>query len=78
MKTKHNPKKRQQDWHPALVIAELKIAGTSLSALSVASGYHRTTLRNALYRHYPKAELIIAEKLGLRPQDIWGSRYPNS
>lgn len=74
MNTNRRQKKRQ-DWHPALISARLKMIGSNLSALSKENGYHRTNLRNALYRHYPKAEKIIAEKLGVSPAEIWPSRY---
>lgn len=69
--------KEQEDWHPALISAMLKMKGTNLSALSVENGFHRSNLRNAIYRHYPKAEKIIAEKLGVSPAEIWASRYKN-
>ena len=63
------------DWHPADIIAALKKTGTNLSALSAQNGYSRNGLRNALYRHYPKAERMIAEAIGVSPAEIWGSRY---
>ena len=68
-------KKQQKDWHSATISAELKKIGTNLSKLSVENGYHRTTLRTAIYKRYPKAEKIIAEKLGVSPAEIWASRY---
>ncbi|EMV2148015.1 helix-turn-helix domain-containing protein, partial [Escherichia coli] len=34
-----------------------------------------STLKNALDKRYPKAEKIIADALGMTPQDIWPSRY---
>lgn len=64
-----------EDWHQADIIAELKKSGTNMSALSEANGYSRTSLRNALYRPYPRAEQIIAEAIGVEPKDIWPSRY---
>lgn len=64
-----------EDWHQADIIAELKKKGTSMSALSEAKGYSRHTLRNAIHRPYPKAERIIAEAIGVTPEDIWPSRY---
>lgn len=67
---------QSRDWHQADIIAELKKRGTNLSALSTANGYTRNGLRNALYRKYPKAERIIAEAIGVQPEDIWPSRYP--
>lgn len=64
-----------KDWHSADIIAGLKKVGTNMSALSEKHGLSRGCLRNALYRRYPKAEKIIAEALGLQPEDIWPTRY---
>lgn len=75
MHTNESQKKQPSDWHDADIIAGLKKAGTNMSALSVANGYTRNGLRNALYRKYPKAERIIAGAIGVNPEDIWPSRY---
>ncbi|EAX0920990.1 transcriptional regulator, partial [Salmonella enterica] len=32
-------------------------------------------LTNALNRHWPKGERLIAEALGVAPEQIWPSRY---
>ncbi len=63
------------DWHNADIVAGLKKAGTNMSALAKDHGLGRGTLRNALYRHCPKYEKIIANAMGLEPKDIWVSRY---
>ncbi len=65
----------QQDWHPADIIAALKKQGTSLSAVSRQSGLASSTLENALYRRWPKGERLIADALGVAPEQIWPSRY---
>ncbi|WP_392566215.1 helix-turn-helix transcriptional regulator [Utexia brackfieldae] len=65
----------QEDWHPADIIAGLKKKGTSLSALSRQSGYAACTLGNVLLRSWTRGELIIANKLGVTPEEIWPSRY---
>ncbi|AWY19469.1 helix-turn-helix domain-containing protein [Moraxella bovis] len=65
----------REDWHQADIVASLKKAGTNLSALSEKHGYSRNNLRNALYRKYPKAEQIIAQAIGVAPEEIWPSRY---
>ncbi|EDS6039731.1 transcriptional regulator [Salmonella enterica subsp. enterica] len=65
----------QPDWHPADIIAALKKRGTSLSALSRQAGLASSTLANALIRRWPKGEKLIAEKLGVLPEQIWPSRY---
>lgn len=41
---------RQQDWHPADIIAVLKKRGTSLAAVSRNAGLASSTLSNALNR----------------------------
>ncbi|EBP4523561.1 transcriptional regulator [Salmonella enterica subsp. enterica serovar Westminster] len=65
----------QSDWHPADIIAALKKRGTSLSALSRQAGLASSTLANTLIRHWSKGEKLIAEKLGVAPEQIWPSRY---
>lgn len=65
-----------QDWHPADVIAAVRKAGWSMRQLAFANGYESSTaIAHALRRAYPKAERIIAEALGIQPQEIWPSRY---
>lgn len=67
---------KHQDWHPADIIAGLRKKGTSLAALSRKSGLASSTLANALTRHWPKGERLIAEVLDTRPEIVWPSRYP--
>ncbi|QIZ52310.1 transcriptional regulator [Dickeya zeae] len=66
---------RKSDWHPADIIAALRKKGTSLSAVSRQAGLSSATLSNALYHPWPKGELLIARALGVRPEEIWPSRY---
>ncbi|HCL5250579.1 TPA: helix-turn-helix domain-containing protein [Salmonella enterica] len=65
----------RSDWHSADIIAALKKRGTSLSAVSRQSGLASSTLTNALNRRWPKGESLIAEALGIAPEQIWPSRY---
>ncbi|MBW5891232.1 helix-turn-helix domain-containing protein [Pectobacterium polaris] len=65
----------EQDWHPADIIAALKKRGTSLSAVSRNAGLASSTLANALKRHWPKGERLIAKALGSSPEQVWPSRY---
>jgi len=65
----------QTGWHSADIIAALKKQGTSLSAVSRKSGLASSTLENALNRYWPKGERLIAEELGILPEEIWPSRY---
>ncbi|OOF41691.1 transcriptional regulator [Rodentibacter rarus] len=66
---------KRKDMHRADIVAAVRKAGTSISALSVKAGLKPTTLNNALERRYPKGEKIIAEAIGKSPKDIWPSRY---
>ncbi|EAW1760572.1 transcriptional regulator [Salmonella enterica subsp. enterica] len=68
----------QPDWHSADIIAALKKRGTSLSAVSRKSGLASSTLANALIRQWPKGERLLAEALGIAPEQIWPSRYRKS
>lgn len=64
-------------WTPARVVFELHSLGWSLAQLGVKHGYKSNALATALHRPYPKAELLIANTLGLEPQIIWPDRYIN-
>ncbi|GKX61226.1 helix-turn-helix domain-containing protein [Leminorella grimontii] len=64
-----------KDWHPADIIAGLKKKGTTLAAVSRQAGLASSTLANALNRHWPKGERLIAEALDIAPEQIWPSRY---
>ncbi|MGU9778794.1 helix-turn-helix domain-containing protein [Salmonella enterica subsp. enterica serovar 3,10:z10:-] len=70
--------KSVKDWHQAEILCELKKAGTNLSLLSREHGLASGTLQNALNKHYPRAEKIIADRLKLHPSVIWPSRYFDS
>lgn len=67
-----------KDWHSADIIAGLRKRGTSLAAVSRRSGLASSTLANALIRHWPKGERLIADALGVAPEHIWPSRYRKS
>ena len=70
------PKKpAPQDWHPADIIAAIWKRRTNLVQLSRLNGYADTSLQQALRNPWPRAEKIIAEAIGVPPQQIWPSRY---
>jgi len=77
MPNRRAPKKSavREDWHPAIVVARLRMAGWSLRSLSVRHGLTHSTLQKANSQPYPHAERIIARAIGVKPQDIWPSRY---
>ena len=54
---------------------QLRVRGSSLSALARELGVSRHAPRLALVKPYPKMERVIAEKLGLKPQELWPERY---
>lgn len=63
------------DWHPEDIKAAIRKTGTTMSAISRAAGLSDGAAKRALDIPWPRAEAIIATRLGLRPQDIWPSRY---
>ncbi|MFV0447932.1 MAG: transcriptional regulator [Vibrio sp.] len=64
-----------RDWHKADIRAALEKADTNYSKLAAENGIASATLRNALRFPYPKCERIIAERIGVTPEEIWPSRY---
>jgi Predicted transcriptional regulator len=69
-----NENENRLNWHRADIVAAIK-ENTSLAELSRRHGYASGTAKNALDKHYPAGESIIANALGLQPQDIWPERY---
>ncbi|ENL6902186.1 helix-turn-helix domain-containing protein [Enterobacter ludwigii] len=65
----------EQDWHPADILAALKKKKISMAGLSREHGLSSSTLQNALNKEWPRGELIIANAIGVSPQEIWPSRY---
>ncbi|EFH7157273.1 DNA-binding protein, partial [Escherichia coli] len=49
--------------------------GFTLRSLSIEAGLNQDSLKNALYRKCPKYERIIADAIGIAPEEIWPSRY---
>lgn len=68
-------KPASQDWHRADVIAAFKKRGTTITRVARELGMCDSYLMQATGKPYPKAERILAEYLGMNPQDIWPSRY---
>lgn len=73
--TAKNTPAEPQDWHRADVIAALKKLGWSVRELSRQAGMAETTLYTALRQPYPRGERIIAQAIGVKPEDIWPQRY---
>ncbi len=66
---------QETDWHKADILAALKKKKISMAGLSREHGLSDGTLLNALNRDWPRGELIIANAIGVSPQEIWPSRY---
>lgn len=67
------------DWHPEDIKAEIRKRGSNVAQLALAAGLTRSTLGACLERRVSaRGERIIADFLGLKPHQIWPSRYrPN-
>lgn len=63
------------DMHRIDIVAVLHKKGLTVKDLSLEAGLSAGTLSNALSRPWPKGEKIIADALGMTPEDIWPSRY---
>ncbi|EKS3671446.1 helix-turn-helix domain-containing protein [Salmonella enterica] len=63
------------NWHRADIVAALHKRGFTLASLSRSHGLAPRTLNNALERHYPRAERIIAAALETTSEQIWPERY---
>lgn len=64
-----------EDWHPADVVAALKKKGTSLAEIERQNGYARTALSMLWTQRWPKAQELVAKAIGVKPSEIWPSRY---
>ncbi len=54
---------------------QLRVRGSSLSAIARELGVTRHAPRLALVKPYPRMERAIADKLGLKPMELWPERY---
>lgn len=66
---------KKKDWHVEDIKCALRKKRITLRSLSIQAGLSPTTLNNVLRVPYPKAERIIADALGEKPENIWPSRY---
>ena len=78
MRPLNHTTKEASDWTRDQVLAELAKAGWSLRRLALHHGIGPSTLQQVLYRPYPRGEQRIAEALGLKPEQIWKSRYDDN
>ncbi|MEN3258484.1 helix-turn-helix domain-containing protein [Sodalis endosymbiont of Spalangia cameroni] len=64
-----------RDWHRPHIVAAIHVKGFTLRKLSLNAGLKPDSLKNALYRPCKKYERIIADAIGVAPEEIWPSRY---
>ena len=63
------------DWHPEEIKAAVRMRGSTLQDLSREAGLLEHACRSALSRPHFEGEYAIAKHLGVKPLDIWPSRY---
>lgn len=69
---------KPDDWHPWDIKAALGKKGYSLVRLARENGYAKTSPSEALRKPWPAMEELIANTIGVKPWDIWPSRYDQS
>lgn len=57
------------------VLTMLKMQGTSMAALARSLGIQPGAARVVFARPYPRVEMAVAYRLGIKPQDLWPDRY---
>ncbi|WP_334470628.1 helix-turn-helix domain-containing protein [Arsenophonus sp. PmNCSU2021_1] len=67
-----------RDWHRQHIVAAVHVKGLTLRQLSMRAGLKPDSLKNVLDRPCKKYERIIAQAIGVAPEEIWPSRYPHS
>lgn len=66
---------KNSGWHRQDIIAAIKKRGHTLVSLSIDNELGPTAVRQALDRSYPKMEAIIANAIGVAPEELWPARY---
>lgn len=69
---------REKDADPAEVVYLLKKNGHSLRQISIKNGYRADTAKLVLRKAWPKMERIVSGYLGIKPWEIWPSRYDSN
>ncbi|MGE4545797.1 MAG: transcriptional regulator [Pedobacter sp.] len=69
---KHTP---QTDWHPADIKAALAKKGFTFARIAREHGYRSNSPNSVLWTRWRPMERIVADIIGVAPEDIWPSRY---
>jgi Ner family transcriptional regulator len=65
-----------RDWHPEDIKAEIRKRGATVAQLARNSGLSKQALGQCIERRASeRGDQIIAEFLGVKPHQIWPSRY---
>lgn len=67
--------RKARGWHPEEIKAAIRMRGSSMAELSRQHGYGISAVRQVLRRPWPAIERIVADYLGVEPQEIWPDRY---
>jgi len=70
--TKHPPK---TDWHPADIKAALAKKGYTFARIAREHGYCSNSPNSVLWVGWKPMERIVADIIGVKPEEIWPSRY---
>lgn len=63
------------DWHPEDVKAAVRRQGWSLRQLSLHHGLPENAMADVLRRPCPAHQRLLADVIGIPPEQIWPSRY---
>ena len=64
------------DWE--IVTLCMRLKNLTIQTIAVGAGLSVTTMPQVKYRRMPRYEEAIAEALGVRPAELWPSRYEQS
>lgn len=67
--------RKARGWHPEEIKAAIRMRGSSMAELSRQNGYGISAVRQVLRRPWPAIEQLVADHLGVPPQEIWPDRY---
>lgn len=59
----------------AWVLYQLKLKGESLASIARGAGVTRQQTQKAMFEPYPRMEKILADALGVAPQQLFPERY---
>ena len=65
----------RKDLSPLEVKQLILDTGITLSQLGIQSGFSHAAVSIVLKKRQPFVQAAVAKHLGMRPQDIWPSRY---